>query len=75
MTGTPLALSPFNITPEGHQLNHMNYQPIFRNAGRFALAASIVATLLTAFAVVTRHKHEKEQDAVRPTWDEDMLGI
>ncbi len=53
----------------------MNYQPIFRNAGRFALAASIVATLLTAFAVVTKNKKEKERESVRPTWEEDMLGI
>jgi len=66
---------PFNITPEGPKLNRMNYQPIIRNAGRFALAASIVATLLTAFAVVTRNKHEKVHEGVRPNWDEDMLGI
>ncbi len=53
----------------------MNYQPIFRNAGRFALAASIVATLLTALAVATKNRQGKVQESVRPTWDEEMLGI
>jgi len=53
----------------------MNHQPIIRTAGRFALAAGIVATLLTAFAVAAKHKRVKDQESVRPIYDEDMLGI
>ena len=53
----------------------MNGHPIIRNAGRFALAASIVATLLTAFVVAAKSREEKNQNSVRPVWEEDPLGI
>lgn len=53
----------------------MTSHPIVRNAGRFALAASIVATLLTAFVVTAKTRNEKNQHSVRPVWEDDPLGI
>jgi hypothetical protein len=50
-------------------------RPLVRNAGRFALAASIVATLLTAFVVTAKSRPDKSPHAVRPVWEEEPLGI
>jgi hypothetical protein len=50
--------------------------PLWKNAGRFAVAAGILATLVTALAVT---KTKNKVHSVRPTWDdryeEDSLGI
>jgi hypothetical protein len=51
-------------------------RPFWKSAGKFAVAAGIFATLVTAFAI---SKKKPKPQSVRPTWDdryeEDSLGI